>query len=82
MHCNGKCHLMKELAKAAETEKPASQNQNDKKAFSPIELFCDTASEIHIPVAFAESQAVSNYHYEVSHGIGFYESLLRPPIFV
>jgi len=28
MHCNGKCHLMKELAKAAEQEKPLS----DKKA--------------------------------------------------
>ena len=29
MHCNGKCHLMKELAKAAETEKPLTE----KKAF-------------------------------------------------
>jgi hypothetical protein len=24
LHCNGKCHLMKELAKAAEDEKPVS----------------------------------------------------------
>ena len=29
MKCNGKCHLMKELAKASEEEKPIS---NDKKA--------------------------------------------------
>lgn len=29
MQCNGKCHLMKELAKASETEKPIS---SDKKA--------------------------------------------------
>ena len=28
LHCNGKCHLMKELAKASEDEKPVS----DKKA--------------------------------------------------
>ena len=34
MHCNGKCHLMKELAKAAETENPKS---SDKKSFSPIQ---------------------------------------------
>ncbi|MBX9808301.1 MAG: hypothetical protein K2X95_10950, partial [Flavobacteriaceae bacterium] len=27
MHCNGKCHLMKELAKAAENEKPISPNK-------------------------------------------------------
>lgn len=27
MHCNGKCHLMKELAKAAENEKPISDKK-------------------------------------------------------
>ncbi len=32
MHCNGKCHLMKQLAKTAENEKPTSP---DKKHASP-----------------------------------------------
>ena len=27
MQCNGKCHLMKELAKAAESEKPISSDK-------------------------------------------------------
>lgn len=27
MHCNGKCHLMKELAKASESEKPISSDK-------------------------------------------------------
>jgi len=27
LHCNGKCHLMKELAKAAENEKPSSSDK-------------------------------------------------------
>jgi hypothetical protein len=27
MHCNGKCHLMKELAKASENEKPISSDK-------------------------------------------------------
>ena len=27
LHCNGKCHLMKELAKAAESEKPISSDK-------------------------------------------------------
>jgi hypothetical protein len=31
LECNGKCHLMKEMAKASESEKPIS---NDKKSFS------------------------------------------------
>lgn len=36
MHCNGKCHLMQELAKASETEKPLS---SDKKSHhSEIEI--------------------------------------------
>jgi len=34
MHCNGKCHLMKELAKAAETDNPKS---SDKKENTPIQ---------------------------------------------
>ncbi len=34
LQCNGKCHLMKQLAKAAETENPKS---TDKKSFSPIQ---------------------------------------------
>lgn len=28
MHCNGKCHLMKELAKAAEQDKPVSEKKS------------------------------------------------------
>jgi len=28
MHCSGKCHLMKELAKAAEQEKPLSEKKS------------------------------------------------------
>ena len=29
MHCNGKCHLMKELAKASENEKPISSDKKN-----------------------------------------------------
>jgi len=42
MHCNGKCHLMKELAKASESEKPISsdkkqvQQENDLLFFEAI----------------------------------------------
>jgi iron complex outermembrane receptor protein len=33
MHCNGKCHLMKELAKTTKNGKPIS---SDKKGYSPV----------------------------------------------
>lgn len=45
MHCNGKCHLMKELAKANESEKPISSDkknasqENEVLFFQEIKLF-------------------------------------------
>jgi len=38
MHCNGKCHLMKELAKTAEQDKPLSTKKNA--AAEAEVLFC------------------------------------------
>jgi hypothetical protein len=81
MHCNGKCHLMKELAKAAENEKPAS---SDKKGYSPVleVLFFQEINSFKI-VSFSfldkenNSTAYSNL-YSNSH----LESLFRPPIFI
>jgi len=43
IHCNGKCHLMKELAKAADQEKPLSEKKS-----SHIEaevLFCQAFAD-------------------------------------
>lgn len=78
MHCNGKCHLMKELAKASETEKPASQN--DKKAFTPIELFCNTASEITLAEVFPFEETSASFFYAASDCIGFDGNVFHPPI--
>ncbi|MBD3581473.1 hypothetical protein [Flavobacterium selenitireducens] len=78
MQCNGKCHLMKELAKASETEKPASQN--DKKGFSPIELFCNidvnTAVSDEIPV----TENRIGYFHTTSNPVGFDGSVFHPPV--
>ena len=63
MHCNGKCHLMKELAKASETEKPLSQ----KKAAAEAEIlfFMETAI-----FAFAE-----NHTFVLSENFKGYQNL-------
>ncbi|WP_243412044.1 hypothetical protein [Flavobacterium sp. 103] len=81
MHCNGKCHLMKELAKAAENEKPAS---SDKKGYTPVAelLFFQEIKTFSIASAsFLDKEKNSNSYsnlYSKSH----LDSLFRPPIFI
>jgi hypothetical protein len=81
MHCNGKCHLMKEMAKAAENDKPAS---SDKKGYTPVfELlfFQEIKTFSIVSVSFLDKENNSNTYsnlYSNSH----LESLLRPPIFI
>lgn len=78
MHCNGKCHLMKELAKASENEKPSGQN--DKKGFSPIELYCNTASEVKIADVFPIGETSASFFYTTSDCASFDGSIFHPPI--
>jgi len=81
MHCNGKCHLMKELAKAAENDKPVS---SDKKGYSPVAelLFFEEIKTFSIAsLSFSDKENnCSSYTnlYSKSH----LESLFRPPIFI
>jgi hypothetical protein len=81
MHCNGKCHLMKELAKAAENEKPAS---SDKKGYSPVleVLFFQEINSFSIAsFSFLDKENNGNTYsnlYSNSH----LESVFRPPIFI
>jgi hypothetical protein len=42
MHCNGKCHLMKELAKAAESEKPLSSDKKSGGKQETETLYCQS----------------------------------------
>lgn len=75
MHCNGKCHLMKELAKAADSEKPASQDH--KRAAVEFDLFasesiCSVPNPVltvpsvrtigHRTVLFVEADQASVFH--------------------
>ena len=62
LQCNGKCHLMKELAKAAETEKPIS---SDKKGYSPIQeiLFFKEISSFKIVACSCSKQEKNKSTY-------------------
>ena len=81
MHCNGKCHLMKELAKAADTEKPASSDKKGYPSILEILFFQDINSFKIASICFFDKKnkttALSNF-YSSSH----LESLFRPPIFI
>lgn len=75
MHCDGKCHLKKELAKASEEEKPIS---SDKKATSKQEsevLFFESKTTlISQPILLFTSLKVKNkyqnlYAYLSTHTI-------------
>ncbi|MDD5150066.1 MAG: hypothetical protein PHC28_06225 [Flavobacterium sp.] len=81
MHCNGKCHLMKELAKASENEKPIS---SDKKIVSnnfEVLFFEEIKSFEIAPFYFYKKQkTTSNYS-----NLYFYlnsKSVFHPPTFI
>lgn len=81
MHCNGKCHLMKELAKTSENEAPIS---SDKKGTSQQfeVLFLEEIKSFKItPIYFFETQQAntdySNLYFRLNNA-----SVFRPPIFI
>lgn len=65
LQCNGKCHLMKELAKAAETEKPISSN---KKANTPIQeilFFKEIPAFILVSFGFQPKAAINSSYLDL-----------------
>lgn len=80
LHCNGKCQLMKEMAKASENEKPAQQK---KSASAEVEvLFCQQAVAFVLacldqPVSTEVCNKYSNLYSFLSSA-----SLYHPPAVV
>ncbi len=80
MQCNGKCHLMKELAKASENEKPISPNKKMASQEFEVLFFEEIKSFKTASVYFDDSLEInSNYSnfYFYSNSV----SVFRPPIF-
>ncbi|HEX9151463.1 MAG TPA: hypothetical protein VF842_05230, partial [Flavobacterium sp.] len=55
MHCNGKCHLMKELAKAQEQEKQTPSNKKNATAAAP-DLILDSQDDFSLLVYNGSTQ--------------------------
>lgn len=81
MKCNGKCHLMKELAKSSENEAPISSN----KKIAPQQfevLFLEEIKSFKIePIYFSETQKAnsdySNLYFHLNSA-----SVFHPPTFI
>jgi hypothetical protein len=79
--CNGKCHLMKELAKASESEKPVS---NDKKhpVLETTDLFFDTLADFTFSPLPNTSIVALNSVYSNLYTHLDSDSFFHPPSFI
>lgn len=80
MHCNGKCHLMKELAKAAEEQKQESERKNVQQQAEV--LFCETVIDFNFsratfPIVQNNETAYTNLYSHLNSAAVFH-----PPIFI
>ena len=78
LHCNGKCHLMKELAKNSENEIPISNNKKIASQETVI-IFCEQINIFTLrPVYFQKNKrANSNYSNLYSYKIS--NAVFHPP---
>jgi hypothetical protein len=82
LKCNGKCHLMKELAKASENEKPINSDKKDNSKHEIELLYCNELSEINFrQIYFHNKTSIGdNYANLYFHTVGC--SVFHPPTFI
>jgi len=78
MACNGKCYLMKELAKASESEKPIS---SDKKhtVIETTDLFFGALSNFDLPIAHFKAKSTANNVYKNLYSKLHAVTVFHPP---
>ncbi len=80
MKCNGKCHLMKELAKTSEGQTPISSNK--KNATQELEvLFFEEIKSFNIASFYIDDNQKTNNNYSNLYYYLNNVSVFRPPIF-
>jgi hypothetical protein len=81
MQCNGKCHLMKELAKASDAEKPLS---SDKKGTAPIldVIIFEEIKSFEMATVFFDTKEKINPHYSNLYARLNSASVFHPPTFI
>lgn len=76
MHCNGKCHLKKELSKAEKKEKSPVNPTNEKSKF---QLFSEKLISVDLfsTIAFVINTSLSDYCFPLSDK--HLDSIFHPP---
>jgi hypothetical protein len=81
MHCNGKCHLMKELAKAADSENPKSSDKKGSTQVTEV-LFFEEINSFTIATFYSLDKKKTNQNYSDLYCYLNSDAFFRPPIFV
>ncbi|AWH86963.1 hypothetical protein HYN59_08640 [Flavobacterium album] len=80
MHCNGKCHLAKELAKAAENEKPLSEKKSGH--IETEVLFFEAIATFQLSPQFNVSKTANSTEYRNGYSHLDAAFVFRPPVFI
>ncbi|OYU79640.1 MAG: hypothetical protein CFE23_13210 [Flavobacterium sp. BFFFF1] len=80
MHCNGKCYLMKKLAAAAETEKPASSDKKHTPVIETSDLFFSALANYDVLFIANPFKASLNAGYSDLYHNPIHFSVFHPPI--
>ena len=81
MHCNGKCHLMKELAKAAETENPKSSDKKENTSIQEVLFFKEINSFSIVSFGFQPKIKINTSDLNLYSYLDT-NSVFHPPTFI
>jgi hypothetical protein len=81
MHCNGKCHLMKELAKAAETENPKSSDKKQNMPIQEVLFFKEIKSFSIVSFSFSTETKINSSYLELYSYLNT-NSVFHPPTII
>ena len=78
LNCNGKCHLMKELAKNSESENPVS---NNKKIVSQetVIVFCEEINTFTLTPIYFQKNKRANSNYSNLYSCKISNAVFHPP---
>ena len=81
LQCNGKCHLMKELAKASDAGKPFSTDKKGTTSILDVLIFEEIKSFDIIPLCFGTQEKI-NQGYSNLYIYMKSDSVFHPPTFI
>ena len=82
LKCNGKCHLMKQLAKVSDDEKPISNDKKDNSKQEVEILFYQEVSRLIFFSDFCFINKFSNSFYLNLYRLDATDSIFHPPTFL